>query len=161
VGTIADDTSIVYLPWQVAANGQIFANQMAEQSKEAVIFGSDGLDSADFTQAGSYVAAFAPDIAAVEGSQDLLAGFLEQYPETNTFGPPVFAAARVIFEAIERVCAAGETPDRANVQAEVAATNQATSILGTPISFTEDGDLAGGQFFIFQIQEDGTKTLVP
>ena len=161
VGTIADDTSIVYLPWQVAANGQIFANQMAEQSKEAVIFGSDGLDSADFTQAGSYVAAFAPDIAAVEGSEDLLAGFLELYPETNTFGPPVFAAARVIFEAIERVCAAGETPDRANVQAEVAATNQATSILGTPISFTEDGDLAGGQFFIFQIQEDGTKTLVP
>lgn len=160
VGTIADDTSFVYLPWQVAANGQIFANQMAEQSKEAVIFGSDGMDSADFTQAGSYIAAFAPDIAAVEGSQDLLAGYLEQYPETNTFGPPVYAAARVIFEAIDRVCQAGDTPDRANVQAEVAATNQAESILGSPIAFTEDGDLAEGRFFIFQIQEDGSKTLV-
>lgn len=160
VGTIADDTSFVYLPWQVAANGQIFANQMAELGKEAVIFGSDGMDSADFTQAGSYIAAFAPDIAAVEGSQDLLAGYLEQYPETNTFGPPVYAAARVIFEAIDRVCQSGATPDRASVQAEIAATDQATSILGSPISFTEDGDLAEGRFFIFQIQEDGSKTLV-
>lgn len=161
VGTIPDGTDFIYLPWQVAANGQIFANQMAEQGKEAVIFGSDGMDSEDFTEPGSYVAAFAPDIAAVEGSQSILEGYLEQYEDTNTFGPPVYAAARVIFEAIDRVCQAGETPDRANVQAEVRNTDQATSVLGSPISFTEDGDLAEGQFFIFQIQEDGTKTLVP
>lgn len=160
VGTIPDDADFVYLPWQVAANGQIFANQMAEQGKEAVIFGSDGMDSEDFTEPGSYVAAFAPDIAGIEGSQSILDGYLEQYEDTNTFGPPVYAAARVIFEAIDRVCQAGEVPDRANVQAEVRNTDQATSILGSPISFTEDGDLAEGRFFIFQIQEDGTKTLV-
>jgi branched-chain amino acid transport system substrate-binding protein len=161
VGTIPDDTDFVYLPWQVAANGQIFANQMAEQSKDAVIFGSDGMDSEDFTEAGSYIAAFAPDIADVPGSEDILAAFLEEYETTNTFGPPVYAAAHVIFEAISRVCEAGETPDRANVQAEVRNTDKSTSILGSPISFTEDGDLAEGQFFIFQINEDGTKSLVP
>jgi len=160
VGTIPDEADFVYLPWQVAANGQIFANQMAEQGKEAVIFGSDGMDSEDFTQAGSYIAAFAPDIAAIEGSQTVLEGYLEQYEETNTFGPPVYAAAMVIFEAIDRVCQTGQTPDRANVQAEVRNTDQAESILGSPISFTEDGDLAEGRFFIFQIQEDGSKTLV-
>jgi ABC-type branched-subunit amino acid transport system substrate-binding protein len=160
VGTIPDDTDFVYLPWQVAANGQIFANQMAEQGKEAVIFGSDGMDSDDFTQAGSYIAAFAPDIAAIEGSVSILEGYLEQYENTNTFGPPVWAAARVIFEAIDRVCQTGQTPDRANVQAEVRNTDQETSILGSPISFTEDGDLVEGTFFIFQIQEDGSKTLV-
>lgn len=161
VGTIPDDADFVYLPWQVAANGQIFANQMAEQGKEAVIFGSDGMDSEDFSEPGSFIAAFAPDIAAVEGSQSILEAYLEQYENTNTFGPPVYAAARVILEAIERVCAAGEVPDRANVQAEVRNTDKETSILGSPISFTEDGDLAEGQFFIFEIQEDGTKTLVP
>jgi ABC-type branched-subunit amino acid transport system substrate-binding protein len=161
VGTIPDDTDFVYLPWQVAANGQIFANQMAEQSKEAVIFGSDGMDSEDFTEAGSYVAAFAPDIAAIEGSVSILEGYLEEYESTNTFGPPTYAAARVIFEAIDRVCQAGETPDRANVLAEVRNTDQAETILGSPISFTEDGDLAEGTFFIFQIEEDGTKTLIP
>jgi branched-chain amino acid transport system substrate-binding protein len=160
VSTIPDDTDFVYLPWQVAANGQIFANQMAEQEKTAVIFGSDGMDSGDFTTAGSYIAAFAPDIAGVPGSVSILEGFLAEYPETNTFGPPVYAAARVILEAITRVCESGETPNRANVQAEIRATDQADSILGSPISFTADGDLAEGQFFIFQIQEDGSKTLV-
>jgi branched-chain amino acid transport system substrate-binding protein len=161
VGTIPDETTFVYLPWQVAANGQIFANQMTEQGKEAVIFGSDGMDSDDFTEPGSYIAAFAPDISAIEGSVSILDGYLAEYDDTNTFGPPVYAAARVIFEAIQRVCEAGEVPDRANVQAEVRNTDQADSILGSPISFTEDGDLAEGQFFIFQIQEDGSKTLVP
>lgn len=160
VGTIPDEADFVYLPWQVAANGQIFANQMAEQGKEAVIFGSDGMDSDDFSEPGSYIAAFAPDIAFVEGSESILDAFLAEYPDTNTFGPPVYAAAMVIFEAIDRVCQTGQTPDRASVQAEVRNTDQATSILGSPISFTEDGDLAEGQFFIFQIQEDGTKTLV-
>ncbi|MGH3650959.1 MAG: branched-chain amino acid ABC transporter substrate-binding protein [Acidimicrobiia bacterium] len=160
VGTIPDDTDFVYLPWQVAANGTILANQMAEQGKEAVIFGSDGMDSADFVVAGSYIAGFAPDIAAVEGSQSLLEGYLEQYENTNTFGPPVYAAVRVLAEAIDRVCQTGEVPDRASVQAEVRNTDQAETILGSPISFTEDGDLVEGRFFIFQIQEDGTKTLV-
>lgn len=160
VSTIPDDTDFVYLPWQVAANGQIFANQMAEQQKTATIFGSDGMDSGDFTTAGSYIAAFAPDIAGVPGSVSILDGFLAEYPETNTFGPPVYAAALVILEAIQRVCESGGVPDRANVQAEIRATDQADSILGSPISFTVDGDLAEGQFFIFQIQEDGSKTLV-
>jgi len=160
VGTIPDDANFVYLPWQVAANGTIFANQMAEQGKEGVIFGSDGMDSDDFLVAGSYIAAFAPDIAFVEGSESILEGYLEQYENTNTFGPPVYAAARVIFEAIDRVCQTGQTPDRATVQAEVRNTDQAESILGSPVSFTEEGDLAEGRFFIFQIQEDGTKTLV-
>jgi branched-chain amino acid transport system substrate-binding protein len=160
VSTIPDDTSFVYLPWQVAANGQILANQMAEQSKDVTIFGSDGMDSDDFTTAGSYIAAFAPDIAGVPGSVGILDGFLAEYPSTNTFGPPVYAASRVILEAIQRVCESGEVPTRANVQAEVRNTDQADSILGSPISFTSDGDLAEGQFFIFEIQEDGTKTLV-
>jgi branched-chain amino acid transport system substrate-binding protein len=161
VSTVPDDTDFVYLPWQVAANGQIFSNQMQEQSKTATIFGSDGMDSDDFTTSGSFIAAFAPDIAAIPGSVSILDGFLAEYPDTNTFGPPVYAAARVILEAIARVCEAGEVPDRANVQTEVRATDQADSILGSPISFTADGDLAEGAFFIFQIQDDGTKTLVP
>lgn len=161
VGTIPDDTDFVYLPWQVAANGQIFSNQMSEQSKTATIFGSDGMDSDDFTTAGSFIAAFAPDISAIPGSESVLEGYLAEYENTNTFGPPVYAAARVILEAVARVCEAGEVPDRANVQAEVRNTDQADSILGSPISFTEDGDLAEGQFFIFEIQEDGSKTLVP
>jgi branched-chain amino acid transport system substrate-binding protein len=160
VSTIDDDVDLVYLPWQVAANGQILANQMAEQSKDIKIFGSDGMDSDDFTIAGSFVAGFAPDIAGVASSASVLEGFLAEYPDTNTFGPPTYAASRVILEAISRVCEAGDTPTRANVQAEVRNTDQAETILGSPISFDENGDLVEGTFFIFEIQEDGTKVLV-
>jgi branched-chain amino acid transport system substrate-binding protein len=160
VSTFDDDTDFVYLPWQVAANGQILSNQMVEQGKNITIVGSDGMDSGDFTTSGSIILGFAIDIATLPGSADLLAGFLDQYPETNTFGPPVFAAVQVIYEAISRVCAAGEVPDRANVQAEVKKTDLATSILGSPVSFKDNGNLAEGQFFLFQIQDDGSKTLL-
>ena len=160
VSTIPDDTDWVYLPWQVAANGQILGDQMAEQGKEIPIFGSDGMDSGDFTIPGSIVAAFAGDIALVPDSVSLLEGFLEQYPDTNTFGPPAFAATMVQLEAIDAVCQSGDDLSRENVLTAVKATNQATSILGQPVSFDENGDLIGGKFFFFEIQEDGTKTAV-
>ncbi|MGZ8694551.1 MAG: branched-chain amino acid ABC transporter substrate-binding protein, partial [Gaiellaceae bacterium] len=38
VSKIGDDVDVVYLPWQIAANGQIFGQQMKEQGKNAVIF---------------------------------------------------------------------------------------------------------------------------
>jgi len=161
VGTIADDTDWVYLPWQVAANGQLLGNQLVEQGKEIPIFGSDGMDSGDFTIAGSVIAAFAPDISSVEESADLLEGFLAEYPETNTFGPPVFVAVTVIAEAYSRVCQSDGEITRAAVLAEVQATDQSSSILGQPIAFSADGDLIGGTFFFFEIQEDGTKVQLP
>lgn len=157
VGTIPEDTDWVYLPWQVAANGQILGNQLVEQGKDIPIFGSDGMDSGDFTIEGSVIAAFAPDIAFVDEAVDLLAGFLDEYPETNTFGPPVFAAVTIIAEAFSKVCQADGEITRGAVLAEVKATNQPSSILGQPISFTADGDLVGGSFFFFEIQEDGSK----
>jgi branched-chain amino acid transport system substrate-binding protein len=160
VGTIADDTDWIYLPWQVAANGQILGNQLAEQDKDIPIFGSDGMDSGDFSIAGSVVSSFAADIAFFRGSAALLQGFLAEYPETNSFGPPVYVAMTVILEAVDRVCEAGDELTRANVLAEVRATDSPTSILAQPIRFTEDGDLVGGQFFSFEIQDDGTKVQV-
>jgi branched-chain amino acid transport system substrate-binding protein len=160
VSTIPDDADFVYLPWQLAANGQIFSNQMAEQGKDITIFGSDGMDSGDFTTVGSILAFFAPPVEGVPTSAGLLADFLSKYPENNSFGPPVHVATTIILQAADRVCQAGETPTRANVLAEVRDTNMSDSILGTPISFQANGDLDGGQFFIMQIQEDGTKDVV-
>ena len=160
VATIPDDTSWVYLPWQVAANGQIFGNQMAEQGKDIPIFGSDGMDSGDFTIAGSIIAAFAGDIAGIPGSVPLLEGFLEQYPETNTFGPPVFAAVTTELEAIDGLCQSGNDLTRENVLGAIQAINRPASILGQAISFAPSGDLIGGKFFFFEIQEDGTKTAI-
>jgi branched-chain amino acid transport system substrate-binding protein len=157
VGTIPDDTDWIYLPWQVAANGQILGNQLAEQGKDIPIFGSDGMDSGDFTIAGSVIANFAPDISILTDKADLLEGYLAEYPDTNTFGPPTFAAVTVIAEAYSRVCNADGEITRGAVLAEVKATDQADSIVGSPINFDENGDLLGGKFFLAEIQDDGSK----
>jgi branched-chain amino acid transport system substrate-binding protein len=160
VATIPDDTDWVYLPWQVAANGQILANQLVEQGKDIPIFGSDGMDSGDFTIVGSIVAAFVGDISFYPESVPLLEGFLEQYDETNSFGPPSFAAVMVELEAIDRVCQSGDDLTRENVLAEIKATDKPSSILGQAVSFEPSGDLIGGKFFFNEIQEDGTKVQV-
>ncbi len=69
VSGVGDDVDVVFLPWQIAANAQIFGQQLKEQGKDAVIFGSDGLFSPDdFTIDGSFVSSFAPDITNIESS---------------------------------------------------------------------------------------------
>ncbi len=160
VATIPDDTDWVYLPWQVAANAQILGDQLAEQGKDIPILGSDGVDSDDFSIAGSIIAGFATDIATIPGSVSLLEGYLEQYEDTNTFGPPVFAAVTTELQAIDVLCQAGTDLTRENVLGAILAINRPDSILGHGISFAPSGDLVGGTFFFFEIQEDGTKTLL-
>jgi branched-chain amino acid transport system substrate-binding protein len=163
VSGVADDTDVVFLPWQVAANAQLFGNQLAEQGKEAVIFGSDGLFSPDdFSIAGSYVSSFAPDITGLDDPavQELVSAFEEEYGDFGTFGPPTFAATTVVMEAATAVCEGGEEPSRESMLEQMGQTNLSESILGQPIAFTENGDIQDATFFIFQVQEDGSYQLV-
>jgi branched-chain amino acid transport system substrate-binding protein len=160
VSNVPDDAQFVFLPWQIAANAQLFGNQLQEQGKTAVIFGSDGLFSPDFTIAGSYLSAFAPDINEIPEDAELVEAYTAEYGEFGTFGPPTFAAATVLMDAIAAVCAAGETPTRELVLEQVRQTNQATSILGGPIQFDENGDILERRFYIFQINDDASYTLV-
>lgn len=160
---VSDDTDVVFLPWQVAANAQLFGNQLAEQGKEAVIFGSDGLFSPDdFSVAGSFVSSFAPDITGLEDPaiQELVTAFEEEYGDFGTFGPPTFAATTVVMEAARTICEGGDEPTREAMLEGMAATNLPESILGQPIAFTPDGDIQDAVFFIFQIAEDGSYELI-
>ncbi|MBV9002177.1 MAG: branched-chain amino acid ABC transporter substrate-binding protein, partial [Solirubrobacterales bacterium] len=66
VAKVTPETSVVVLPWQVAANGQQFGKNLAEQHKNAIIVGTDGMYSpSSFTTPGSYVSSFGPDITAI------------------------------------------------------------------------------------------------
>ena len=162
VAKVTSATSVVVLPWQVAANAQQFGRNLAAQHKTAVIFGTDGLfDTKAFTISGSYVSAFGPDITAMPADASIAAAAQSKYGSFGTFGPPVFAATHVVDEAIASVCKAGQTPSRANVLAAIKQTNEATSILGQPISFDAHGDLANGKFFLFKISSAGKYQLVP
>jgi branched-chain amino acid transport system substrate-binding protein len=150
VAKVTPDTSVVVLPWQVAANAQQFGRNLAQQHKKALIFGTDGLfDSSKFTIPGSYVSAFGPDITAIAADSAIAQAAKAKYGAFGTFGPPVFAATHVIDEAIASVCKAGQTPNRANVLAAIKTTNEPTSILGQPISFDSHGDLNGGKYYLF------------
>jgi branched-chain amino acid transport system substrate-binding protein len=163
VSAVADDTDVVFLPWQVAANAQLFGNQLAEQGKEAVIFGSDGLFSPDdFKIAGSYVSSFAPDITGLDDPaiQELVTAFEQEYGDFGTFGPPTYAATTVVMEAATAVCEGGEEPTREAILEQMPETNLEESILGQPITFTENGDIEDATFFIFQVGEDGSYELV-
>ncbi len=162
VSKVTPATSVVVLPWQVAANAQQFGRNLAQQHKKAVVFGTDGLFSpGTFTIAGSYVSSFGPDITAIPADSAIASAAQSKYGSFGTFGPPVFAATHVIDEAIASVCKAGQTPSRSNVLAAIKQTNESTSILGQPISFDSHGDLTNGKFFLFKISSAGKYQLIP
>ena len=160
VAKVTPETTVVVLPWQVAANAEQFGKNLAEQKKKATIFGTDGTQSSSFTIPGSYVSAFGPDINSIPADAAIAAAAKAAYPKYGTFGPPVFAATHVIDEAISSVCKSGQTPSRANVLAAVKSTSEASSILGQPIKFDNHGDLIGAKWFLFKINDKGQYKLV-
>ena len=162
VAKVTPATSVVVLPWQIAANAQQFGRDLAQQHKTALIFGTDGLFSpGTFTISGSYVSSFGPDITAIPADAAIVAAAKAKYGSFGTFGPPVFAATHVIDEAIASVCKAGQTPSRSNVLAAIKQTNESTSILGQPIAFDSHGNLVNGKFFLFKINSSGKYLLIP
>jgi branched-chain amino acid transport system substrate-binding protein len=162
VAKVTPATTVVVLPWQVAANAQQFGRNLAQQHKKALIFGTDGLyDTTHFTIPGSYVSSFGPDINGIPADAAIAAAAKAKYGAFGTFGPPMFAATHVVDEAIASVCKSGQTPSRSNVLAAVKAANEPTSILGQPISFDSSGDLVNGKFFLFKINPTGKYQLIP
>jgi branched-chain amino acid transport system substrate-binding protein len=162
VAKVTPSTSVVVLPWQVAANAQQFGRNLAQQHKKAVIFGTDGLFSpGTFSINGSYVSSFGPDITAIAADADIAAQAKSKFGAFGTFGPPVFAATHVIDQAIASVCKSGQTPSRSNVLSAIKRTDESTSILGQPVKFDSHGDLVNGKFFLFKIDSAGKYQLTP
>jgi branched-chain amino acid transport system substrate-binding protein len=159
VAKVTPETTVVVLPWQVAANGEQFGKNLQEQKKNATIVGTDGMQSSSFTIPGSYVSAFGPDITQIPADVALVAAAKVAYPKFGTFGPPVYAATHVLDEAIASACKSG-TPTRASVLAAVKATSEGTSVLGQPIHFNSKGDLIDAKWFLFHINTQGKYVLV-
>lgn len=157
VSKIGSDIDVVYLPWQIAANAQIFGQQMKEQGKKAVIFGSDGLDSGDFKIQGAYVSAFAPDIRGIKGNAAFVKGYGAKF--VSNFGPPMYVATQAVIGAIKKACADGNAT-RAEVQKLLKATLIPKTVLGGNLQFTAKGDVKGAKFYIFKVGAGGKKTLV-
>src|SRR3954451_7137393 len=128
------DTAAVFLPWQIAANAQQFAQALQAAGKGNVkIFGSDGLFSpGTFTANGAYVSSFAPDIRGIPADKSVVAAYDKKYGKKwGTFGPPVYVAMQVVAAAVTKACAAGGgKASRSAVVANIGKTNMTKSLLG-------------------------------
>ena len=156
----ATGAEAIFFPGQIASQGAILAKNMQEQGYDAILFGADGFQSTDDfivgaagATEGAYVSSFAPDIHSLEGSADVVTRFSDEYGSFGTFGPPTYVATMVILEAMQRASDAG-TLTRAAVRDEVAKTDMATTIMGTPLAFDENGDVKDASSYIFQVQGD-------
>jgi branched-chain amino acid transport system substrate-binding protein len=157
VATIGTDIDVVFLPWQIAASAQILGRQLKEAGSKAIIVGSDGLDSGDFTIPGSYVSSFAPDIRRIAGNAAFIKGYAGTF--VSNFGPPMYVATQAAIAAIRKACADGEAT-RAEVEKNLRATFIRKIVLGGNLRFTAHGDRKGATFFIFRVAPGGKKVLV-
>jgi branched-chain amino acid transport system substrate-binding protein len=162
VSKITSDTDVVFLPWMLAANAQLFGDQMKEQGKTAAIFGTDGVFSPqDFTVEGSYLSTFSPDLQNDDKYADLVQEFKDRYGAFGAFGLPTYPATQVILEAIKKACDDdGSPPDIDAVAENVKNTNIQESVLGQPIEFESNGEMKNAKFYVYTIK-DGQYVIAP
>ena len=149
----AGNAKVVFLPFQVASEAQLFAQQLKSSGSKAIAFGSDGtFDSSKFNAEGSYISFFAPDVTTLKDAKSTVAAFKKQFPGgTSPFGAPNYVLAQMYAQAISKICSNGDTPTRANVRQEVLQVSLDNTLLGTPISLDANGDVSGAKFHIFKI----------
>jgi branched-chain amino acid transport system substrate-binding protein len=152
IAKVKSTTKVVYLPFQLSTQAQLFAQQLKAQGKSAVAFGSDGtFDSSKFNASGSYISFFAPDVTTIPADAKIVAAFQKQFPgATSPFGAPNYVLAQMYANAITKACK-DKKITRAELRKDVAKVSLPSTILGTPIRFTANGDLAGAKFHIFKI----------
>lgn len=151
VAKVGSGTKAVFLPFQLASQAQLFAQQLKAQGKSAVVFGSDGtFDSSKFNVNGSYISFFAPDVTTVAKNAAITRAFNKAFPGgTSPFGAPNYVAAQVYANAVTKACKDGKIT-RAELRKAFAKVALKDTIIG-PIRFTANGDVANAKFHIFRI----------
>ncbi len=152
IAKVTSDTKVVYLPFQLSSQAQLFAQQLKAQGKSAIAFGSDGtFDASKFNVSGSYISFFAPDVTTIPADAAVVKAFNKQFPGgTSPFGAPNYVLAQMYANAVTKACK-NKTLTRAELRADFAKVSLKATLLGTPVRFTTRGDLAGAKFHIFKI----------
>jgi branched-chain amino acid transport system substrate-binding protein len=152
IAKVTSSTKVVYLPFQLASQAQLFAQQLKAQGKTAVAFGSDGtFDASKFNVDGSYISFFAPDVTTIPADAAIVTSFSKQFPgATSPFGAPNYVLAQMYANAITTACK-DKKVSRAELRAGFAKVSLKSTLLGTPVRFNANGDLAGAKFHVFKI----------
>jgi branched-chain amino acid transport system substrate-binding protein len=152
VANIGNDVDVVVFATQVATAANTLSNQLREQGKGAVVFGTDGAYSpSQFKPRTGYVSVFAPDLHFDPRARAIVRAY-NRYSKNRSFGsfgPATYQAGWVAMSAIERACRDGSAT-RAEVTRVTRRTN-VPSIIGGRTRFTAAGDVRGGEFVIYRI----------
>jgi branched-chain amino acid transport system substrate-binding protein len=152
VANVGDDVDVVVFATQVATAANTLSNQLREQGKRAIVFGTDGAYSpSQYKPRNGYVSVFAPDLHFSRSARSLVREY-NRYSNNKSFGafgPATYMAGWVAMTAIRNACSDGTT-NRAEVTRAVRRSN-VPSILGGNIRFTPAGDVRGGEFAIYKV----------
>jgi branched-chain amino acid transport system substrate-binding protein len=164
IAAIPNNTQLVYIPWQQAAEAQTFAQQLKANGKNAIVMGSDGIDvPGQFEAHGAYVSGFPVDF-----SSPVVKAFTKSHSnQPETFGIPSYTSVWVNATAINMACKAGHgKTTRAAVRKDLLKVKltPTQSLLGFGVKFLTKnksayqgpGDMGGSaDFAIFHINNKG------
>jgi branched-chain amino acid transport system substrate-binding protein len=152
VANVGSEVDVVVFATQVATAANTLSNQLREQGKKAIVFGTDGAYSPDqYKPSNGYVSVFAPDLHFDPKARALIREYRRFVTKdtSGSYGPATYMAGWVAMTAIERGCADG-TATRAEVVRLVRRTNM-PSILGGRVIFDAKGDVTPSKFVIYKI----------
>ena len=154
---VAEHATAVIFAGQVAANAQVFDQQLHADGFHGGWLSTDGtFDSTQFKFPGAFISSFSLDIHTVAIAKSITAAFEKKFGKTISFGAPSWVAVQMIAMGISNACADGKV-SRAEVRRDIGKVSIKTSLLGKPIAFDQFGDVVGGVgFTIFQIGNDGS-----
>jgi branched-chain amino acid transport system substrate-binding protein len=152
VANVESDVDVVVFATQVATAANTLSNQLREQGKKAIVFGTDGAYSpSQFKPRSGYVSVFAPDLHFDRKARALIREYnrWSKNKEFGSFGPATYMAGLVAMSAITKACGDGATT-RAEVVTFVRRTN-IPSLFGGTIRFSRVGDPLPTKFVIYKI----------
>jgi branched-chain amino acid transport system substrate-binding protein len=152
VANVGSNVNVVVFATQVASAANTLSNQLREQGKKAIVFGTDGAYSpSQYKPRNGYVSVFAPDPHFDPSARALIREYnrYSKNKEFGAFGPATYMAGLVATTAITKACANGSAT-RAEVTRETRRTN-IPSIFGGKLRFSAKGDPLPTKFVIYRI----------
>jgi branched-chain amino acid transport system substrate-binding protein len=152
VANVGSDVDVVVFATQVATAANTLSNQLREQGKRAIVFGTDGAYSpSQFKPRTGYVSVFAPDLHFDRKARALIREY-NRYSNNKSFGsfgPATYQAGLVVLTAGTRACRDGNV-SRAEITNLVRRTN-IPSIYGGRLRLSRGGDPLPTKFVIYRI----------
>lgn len=152
VANVGSNVDIVIFATQVASAANTLSNQLREQGKKAIVFGTDGAYSpSQYKPRNGYVSVFAPDLHFDPKARAIIReyGRFVKKDTSGAFGPATYMAGWVAMTAVAKACADGKAT-RGEVVTKVKASN-VPSIIGTNIRFDRKGDVKPQAFVIYKV----------